>query len=105
MQQERGRIMSMAFSRRALQAVAILGTALMVALTGATTSVFGQASTPPAARVFGTITVNGANAANGAVVTAFSGNTLCGTATGNGLYNGTVYFVDIDSSQAACATS
>src|SRR5579884_2373539 len=89
---------------RVAQAMAIAGVAVGIGLAGAgTTSVFGQQQ-PPAARMFGGITVNGSNARSGAVVTAFSGATLCGTASGNGLYNGTSYYVDIDSSQTACST-
>ncbi|MHB8575033.1 MAG: hypothetical protein ACYDCQ_06835, partial [Dehalococcoidia bacterium] len=90
-------------TRRILRSAAIAGATLTVALAGAgSTGVFGQAS-PPVARMFGGITVNGANGRSGAVVTAYSGATLCGTAAGAGLYNGTVYYVDIDSSLPACS--
>jgi hypothetical protein len=88
----------------------VVGTAVLVAagmavtLFASTSPIARAQQTPPAARVYGGITVSGANAPSGAVVTAYSGSTLCGTATGNGVYNGTQYFVDIDSSQAACAT-
>ncbi len=88
----------------------VVGTAVLVA-AGTAAMVIGSSSpiaraqqTPPAARVYGSIQVNGANAPSGAVVTAYSGSTLCGTASGSGVYNGSQYFVDIDSSQAACAT-
>src|SRR5579859_3290556 len=93
-------------TRRLLQSAVIAGATLTVALAGAgSTGVFGQTSVPPAARMFGGITVNGANGRNGAVVTAYSGTTLCGTGAGAGLYNGTLYYVDIDSSQGACSAS
>ncbi|HLZ70095.1 MAG TPA: hypothetical protein VKV26_09340 [Dehalococcoidia bacterium] len=88
----------------------LVGTAVLVAATAAVTLIGGGSptaraqQTPPAARVYGGIQINGQNAPSGAVVTAYSGSALCGTASGNGVYNGTQYFVDIDSSQAACAT-
>jgi len=88
----------------------VLGTAVLVAAGTALTLIGGSSpiaraqQTPPAARVYGNITIAGSNAPSGAVVTAYSGSTLCGTATGTGVYNGSQYFVDIDSSQAACAT-
>ncbi|MGH3578835.1 MAG: hypothetical protein ACRDU0_14925, partial [Mycobacterium sp.] len=88
----------------------LVGTAVLV-MAGTAVTLIGSGSpiaraqqTPPAARVYGGIQISGQNAPSGAVVTAYSGSTLCGTATGNGVYNGTQYFVDIDSSQAACAT-
>src|SRR5579871_1606085 len=102
----------MAFKRRALQAGAILGTALMVALTGATTGALGQQNpgSPPAARFFGNITVNGSPAHTGAVVTAYNGTTLCGTSSGPENYNANpmfpnIYYVDIDSSNPACTST
>jgi hypothetical protein len=83
--------------------------AALVAAIGAGAMIFGGSgavnaqSQPPAARIFGTITINGQNASSGAIVTAYgTNNTLCGTSTGQGVYNGTVYYVDIDSSQSAC---
>jgi hypothetical protein len=90
---------------RSTAGTAILATAALAvtAISGGSPAARAQ-QTPPAARVYGSIQVNGANAPSGAVVTAYSGSTLCGTATGNGVYNGTQYFVDIDSSQAACST-
>ena len=87
-----------------------VGTALLVS-AGFAVTVIGSGApiaraqqTPPAARVYGSIQISGQNAPSGAIVTAFSGSTLCGTSTGNGVYNGTQYFVDVDSSQSACST-
>jgi hypothetical protein len=94
----------MSLTSRVLKSGTLIAAALAVAtLLGGAATVMAQAS-PPSARVFGSITFSGANGTSGAVVTAYSGSTLCGTAVGNGLYNGTQYFVDLDSSQAACST-
>jgi len=95
----------MSLSRKVASAalVTTIGVAAF-AFSGGWSGVRAQ-SQPPAARVFGSITINGQNAPSGAVVTAYgSNNTLCGTSTGAGVYNGTVYYVDIDSSNSNCNT-
>lgn len=92
----------MSLSRKAVGAA-------LVAAIGAGAILFGGGgvaraqSQPPVARIFGSITINGQNAPSGAVVTAYgNNNTLCGTSSGAGNYNGTQYYVDIDSSNASC---
>src|SRR4051794_2446579 len=79
--------------------------ALLVALVSACAgwSSASAQQTPPVARVYGSISLSGANAAIGAVVTVLSGTTLCGTAANDGLYDGSRYFVDVDSSIPGCA--
>lgn len=96
----------MAFSRQILTTVAAMATAMVLPVIGQGMSHAIAQQTPPSARVFGSISINSGNAPSGAVVTAYggtSGNTPCGTASGAGVYNGTVYFVDLDSSQAPCS--
>jgi hypothetical protein len=91
----------MSLSRKAAGAalVAAIGAGAILFNGGV---VHGQAQ-PPTARIFGAITVNGQNAPSGAIVTAYgNNNTLCGTSTGQGVYNGTQYYVDIDSANPAC---
>src|SRR4051812_46244911 len=59
---------------------------------------------PPVVRIYGAITIAAANAPAGATVTAYAGTTLC-SLPNTGAYNGTQYYVDIDSSQVVCAVS
>lgn len=79
----------------------VAAVAAVVAVLTGVTGVQAQ-QTPPVARVYGSISINGANASNGATVTALVGATLCGTAANDGLYDGSRYFVDVDSSIPAC---
>jgi hypothetical protein len=76
----------------------------LAALLAGTTAAPAQ-QTPPVVRVYGSITIGGQNAPAGAVVTAFAGSALCGTSSGDGVYDGTRYFVDIDSTIPACAVA
>src|SRR5436190_12994104 len=94
-----GRYMFMAFSRWLAAGAALLSVAL---IGGAGTAVAQQ--TPPVARIFGSVQINGANAPQGAVVTAYAGTTLCSLSY-TGTYNGTQYFVDIDSGNPACRSA
>src|SRR5579884_814251 len=75
----------------------------MALFAGAGGAIAQQA--PPSARFYGTITPA---PATGTVVTAYVGGTLCGTSSGAGNYNSnpnqpSQYFVDVQSSPAACA--
>lgn len=93
----------MSLSRKAVGAalVAAIGAGAILFSGGGV--VHGQAQ-PPTARIFGSITINGQNAPSGAVVTAYgTNNALCGTSSGQGVYNGTQYYVDIDSSNPSCS--
>jgi len=92
----------MSLARFKAPGAALLSAALLLGGAGAQVA-RAQAPSPPSARFYGSITVNGANAQSGAIVTAYAGTTLCGTAAGAGLYNGTVFFVDITGT-GACAT-
>src|SRR4051812_16802979 len=58
--------------------------------------------TPPIVRVYGSISTGGGNAPAGTAVAAYAGSTLCGSSSGDGLYDGTRYYVDVDSSIPAC---
>lgn len=95
----------MSLLQRVLKTGSVAGAVLgIAAIAGGTAGVLAQ-SQPPVARVFGSINFNGANAQSGSVVTAFAGSTQCGSSatSGNGgNYTGTLYYVDIDSSNAAC---
>ncbi len=99
----------MSLVSRVFRSSTVITAALAVAALGGSAGAMAQQQ-PPTARIFGTIKFNGAAPANGAVVTAFSGTTLCGTSQGIGLFNANTafpsqYYVDIDSSQAACSTA
>jgi hypothetical protein len=93
----------MGFSRQTIRTIAAMAAVAGCALVGQGVAGTTAQQLPPAARIFGSISINGANAPSGAVVTAFSGSTPCGTSAGSGIYNGTQYFVDIDSTQAPCS--
>jgi len=98
----------MSLTRYAIPTAIAVATGFAIAVTGGGAPSVSAQQMPPAARVFGSITFNGTSGPSGAVVTAYSGATLCGTAAGNGLYGaGTPnqYFVDIDSSISACAAA
>lgn len=93
----------MSLSRRAAGAALVLAVgAGALAFSGGPAHAQSQ---PPAARIFGSVQVSGQNAQTGAVVTAYAGSTLCGTGAGQGLYNGTQYYVDIDSSNTTCSAA
>ena len=95
----------MSLSRKAAGAalVAAIGAGAILFSGG---SLARAQSQPPAQRFFGSITINGQNAPSGAVVTVYgNNNTLCGTSSGSGNYNGTQYFVDVDGNNSACNQS
>jgi hypothetical protein len=96
----------MSLTSRVLKSGTIVSAALAVAALGSVAAGVMAQNQPPSARVFGSIRLNGANGPAGAVVTAYGGTALCGTAQGNGLYNAStsVYYVDLDSGQTACST-
>ncbi len=100
----------MSLTSRVLKSSTVIAAALAIAALGSGAAGVMAQQQPPTARIFGSIKFNGAAPANGAVVTAFSGATLCGTAQGMGLFNANSsfpnqYYVDLDSSQAACSTA
>jgi len=86
----------MSLAQRVLKISTVAAAVLSIAaISGSASGVLAQ-STPPVARVFGSITFNGSTNLNWATVTAYSGSTTCGTGSPDGRY------VDIDSSNPAC---
>ena len=86
----------MSLAQRVFKISMVAAAALSIAaISGSASGVLAQ-STPPVARVFGSITFNGSTNLNWATVTAYSGSTTCGTGSPDGRY------VDIDSSNPAC---
>jgi hypothetical protein len=81
----------------------IVGVATGLALVlGAVSSVGVGAQTPPAGRLFGSVTVDSSSAADGTVIVAHVNSSTCGQGTFDA--NKAVYYVDLDSSQDDCST-
>jgi hypothetical protein len=58
---------------------------------------------PPAGRLFGAVTVDGSDAADGTLIVAHVDGSECGHATYDG--SKSQYYIDLDSSQTDCDTA
>ena len=79
---------------------AVAGLTLIAGVAGTGIS---RAQTPPAGRLFGTVTVDGSDAADGTVIVAHVNGSVCGQTTYDG--SKSQYYVDLDSSQNDCDTA